>query len=310
MTKISLLIPVYGVEQHIAACATSLFEQTYDNLEYIFVDDCSPDNSIAILQEVASRYSHRRQQMSIIRHKRNRGLGAARATALNAATGDFVMVVDSDDLLTTDAVATLYRKQQETGADIIDGAFCYLYPDGPTAPRLPFHGTKEHLLRLMLLQNTVPHMLWGRLVRRSTYTDNGINSIEGVNMAEDYAVTPRLLCCGTRAWTDETVYYYRMNAQSTFADSMEPRHLHSYLTANRVTADFITSHDTQGHYRQALQTGRMLAFYNALKGGMRLTDIEVLCGQRLPVFERLLCHRPLLPLLRLCYLLRKRILQK
>ena len=84
--KISVLVPIYGVVQYIETCAVSLFEQSFDELEYIFVDDCSPDNSIDILQAVASRYPHRQQQMRIIRHEKNRGLGAARATALAAAT--------------------------------------------------------------------------------------------------------------------------------------------------------------------------------------------------------------------------------
>ncbi|MBP5277253.1 MAG: glycosyltransferase family 2 protein, partial [Prevotella sp.] len=92
--KVSILVPVYGVEQAIETCTESLFAQTYEQLEYIFVDDCSPDRSIEVLQQVLSRYPHRSKQVNILRHDVNRGLGAARLTALMAATGDFVMHVD------------------------------------------------------------------------------------------------------------------------------------------------------------------------------------------------------------------------
>ena len=61
--KVSVLVPVYGVEKYIERCAVSLFEQTYENLEYIFVDDCSPDNSIEILENVLERYPHRKEQV-------------------------------------------------------------------------------------------------------------------------------------------------------------------------------------------------------------------------------------------------------
>ena len=71
---VSLLVPIYGVEQCIATCAESLFGQTYESLEYIFVDDCTPDRSMDVLQQCLDRYPHRREQVRIIHHKQNRGL--------------------------------------------------------------------------------------------------------------------------------------------------------------------------------------------------------------------------------------------
>ena len=90
MKKVSVLVPVYGVEKYIEECARSLFEQTYGNIEYVFVDDCSKDGSIAILERVAEEYPQRKSQTRIIRHDHNRGLGGARLTALQKATGEYV----------------------------------------------------------------------------------------------------------------------------------------------------------------------------------------------------------------------------
>lgn len=305
--KISVLVPIYGVAQYIETCAVSLFEQSFDELEYIFVDDCSPDNSIDILQAVASRYPHRQQQMRIIRHEKNRGLGAARATALAAATADFVMVADSDDVLPKEAISTLWKRQQETGADIVDGAFCLLRQSKTSDPQLPYHGSKEQMLQLMLLQNTIPHQLWGRLVRRSVYTDHNINSIEGVNMAEDYAVTPRLICCGSRAYTDEVVYYYRVNEQSTFAENLTSRHITSYLRANETVCRFIKTHDAEQKYQRALAIGMLKTFYAAALVGKSIEETATLCDYRPGALVRLLARPSLLPLLRWVYLLEKRL---
>ena len=99
MLKISILTPIYGVEKYIEQCARSLFEQSYASIEYIFVDDCTPDKSIGILQSLLKEYPERAQQVRIIHHDRNRGVGAARQTALMAATGDYLLFADSDDML-------------------------------------------------------------------------------------------------------------------------------------------------------------------------------------------------------------------
>ena len=91
MKKISLLIPIYGVENYIEQCARSLFSQSYTSIEYIFVDDCTKDRSIEILQSVMEDYPDRKEDILLIRHEHNKGLGAARRTAFEAATGEYIM---------------------------------------------------------------------------------------------------------------------------------------------------------------------------------------------------------------------------
>ena len=99
MIKVSILVPIYNVETYIHQCAVSLFEQTYNNIEYIFVDDASPDNSITILKDLIKRYPKREKDVRIITHEKNRGLAVARNTAISNATGDYIFIVDSDDYM-------------------------------------------------------------------------------------------------------------------------------------------------------------------------------------------------------------------
>ena len=101
--SVSILVPVYGVEKYIERCARSIFEQTYHNLDIVFVDDCTPDKSIEILKRVLEEYPGRKAQTRIIRHAYNRGLSAARNTAVAAATGTFLTHVDSDDWIELNA---------------------------------------------------------------------------------------------------------------------------------------------------------------------------------------------------------------
>lgn len=90
--KVSVLLPVYGVAKYIQRCATSVFEQTYDNLEIIFVDDCTPDDSITILKKALENYPNRKNQTRIVKHEHNRGLSAARNTAVENATGELSFI--------------------------------------------------------------------------------------------------------------------------------------------------------------------------------------------------------------------------
>ena len=109
MVKISVIIPIYKVESFIARCAESLFNQTFDEgIEYIFVDDASPDDSVKILQDIIAEYPNRFQQVKILHHKFNQGLPAARNTGLAEAIGEYVFHFDSDDYADPDMLETLY----------------------------------------------------------------------------------------------------------------------------------------------------------------------------------------------------------
>ena len=116
--KVSILIPVYGVEKYIKRCAISLFEQTYSNLEFVFVNDSTCDGSIAILNETIKLYPKREQQVKIIHHKKNRGLAASRNTAVEMATGEFLVHVDSDDWLDSKAVEVAVKMQVQTNTKL------------------------------------------------------------------------------------------------------------------------------------------------------------------------------------------------
>ena len=308
--KVSVIVPVYGVERFIGECAASLFGQTYQDLEYIFVDDCSPDASVAVLESVLKRFPARQPCVRIIRNAVNRGSGATRSIALAAATGDFVLYADSDDLLLPDAVERLVAAQQATGADIIDGAYRHLHTDGTTGPVVtPFRGTKEQMVGVMLAQNTIPHQVWARLIRRTLHTDNGVDFIDGINMAEDYCIMPRLLFFASRAYIDDVVYLYRDNPSGTFAMWLNERHIVSYLSASRVLGEFLREHDDHRRYTYAYELGMLNTIHRAL-GVTTMATVRRHCPYRptLPLFRLLrllLCHRATRPLLRAAYLLLK-----
>lgn len=188
---VSILVPIYGVEKYIRRCAISLFEQTYLNIEYIFVNDCTPDNSISLLQEVIAKYPNRINQIRIVNHVKNKGLAAARNTAVDAANGDFLLHVDSDDYISLELVERLVSEQLRSNADIVDCSAIFHKRISEKVYKSPNYKTTKEWVCNLLLKKCAP-VIWGRLIRSSLYKDNDIKCMEGVNMGEDWQVTPRL----------------------------------------------------------------------------------------------------------------------
>ena len=221
--KVSILVPVYGVEQYIERCTRSLFEQDYDNLEYIFVDDYTPDNSIELLEKTLCDYPKRKEQVRIIRHEKNRGLGAARNTAVQNASGMFLMHCDSDDWMGTQAVSLLVEKQIDTNADIVSGKSCRVYDDHmETMEESKYKNKEEFLLQMLKVKKTSSHVMWNRLIRASLYHDYQIEVREGVNFNEDLQVFPKLVYFAKKvARIEEVTYYYNCTNAMSYCQQLE-----------------------------------------------------------------------------------------
>ena len=307
--KVSVLIPVYGVEKYVGQCSKTLFGQTYDDIEYVFVDDCTPDDSMAVIRQTLAGYPHRERQVKIVRHDHNRGLGAARKTALEAATGDFVLNVDSDDHLPLDAVGKLVACQQQTGADIVSGNYSSHYEDERIVFHRELHLKQDVSLKLMLIQHTLLPHIWARLIRKTVYTEHGIDSVEGINMAEDMALTPRLFhAARTIAYVDESTYFYRDDSSaSTFANHLSVKHVLSYLKANETLWRYFCQHDRNRDFLFALETGMLNAYYQALAVGIDRRQIADTLSYRpqsllFRCLHALLAHRQTRCMLRMAYL--------
>ena len=115
---VSVIVPVYNVEGYLDECLNSIRHQTYTNLEVLLIEDCSTDSSMTVLQAHLSD-----TRLKLIQHHKNSGVSAARNTGIEAATGDYLMFVDSDDIIDTRLVATCVNCAETTDADLITYGF-------------------------------------------------------------------------------------------------------------------------------------------------------------------------------------------
>ena len=115
MPKVSVIIPIYGVEKYIRRCAESLFSQTLDDIEFIFIDDCSPDKSMEILYSVMdvfrSKITEKHWSIRIERMPQNCGQAYVRRYGMSLCSGDFVIHCDSDDWVDINMYKKLYEKR-------------------------------------------------------------------------------------------------------------------------------------------------------------------------------------------------------
>mgnify|MGYP001091910539 CR=1 FL=1 len=128
MVKISVIIPIYNVEQYLARCLDSVVNQTYKDLEIICVNDCSPDNSGKILEW----YAKKDNRIKVISRDKNGGLSTARNTGLDAASCEYIYFIDSDDWIDPDYIETMYCAAQESKAEaVLNTSMCLHYENEP-----------------------------------------------------------------------------------------------------------------------------------------------------------------------------------
>lgn len=236
--KVSIGIPVYGVEKYIERCAKSLLEQTYQDIEYIFVDDCSPDNSIDILNKVLSQYPTRKEQVKVISHDKNLGLACTRNTAVRHFTGDFVMWVDSDDWIEKDAVSTLVSLQIVKNCDIITFDSVWHYPH----KQFVFHNKNiDTPLQLLysIFDRTNINAIWGRFIRRSLYVDYDVLCKAGVNMGEDLQVITKLLYFAKSIYVcNKSLYHYECSNMGSYMASYSTKKTMQAVESLHIVCDF------------------------------------------------------------------------
>lgn len=184
MPKVSVIIPIYNAEKYFEHCAVSLFEQTLDDIEYIFVDDCTPDNSIEILNNVINRYPERRSHIKIVTMKENSGQAIVRNTGIKHATGDYIIHCDSDDWVELDIYEKLYSKAIETNADIVVCDFYYENTYGVEIAHIE-HIASPHECIKKQHNGSVMLSTWNRLIKRQLISDNNIHFIPKINYGED-----------------------------------------------------------------------------------------------------------------------------
>lgn len=219
--SITVCVPVYNVERYLRECLDSIFLQDYPRFDVVMVDDGSTDGSSAICDEYAEKYSQR----AFIVHKDNEGPLLARRDGFALAAGQYVMCVDSDDMLVPGALSAVASAVDKTGADVVrfgftreasvagpsvGDSFCELYPAGE----------KPAMLRAICCNTSgSENPMWLKAVRRECVgADVDFSEFKGLTFAEDFLQTLTVYDrAETFCFLDAKLYYYRPGSGITSA---------------------------------------------------------------------------------------------
>lgn len=243
--RISLVAPVYGVEKYIAKFAESVLDQTYQDIQFVFVNDGTKDRSMDILRQlIEDRYAHLKQRILIV-DKENGGLPSARKAGLDVAEGEYILFADSDDWLETDAVEKVMAKADETDADIVYFDLVKEYGHRTSYKReRDYTGkTKEDFIVNMFNYKSFGYTVT-KCFKRKLYTDNVIY-MPKLGMHEDiYLMSQIIFYAGSLVHIPEALYHYRKDNPDSFcAQDRHKRHIAS--TTNLL--------DLYEHYRDSLK---------------------------------------------------------
>ncbi len=207
MKKVSIIVPVYGVEEWLARCLDALVNQTLKDIEIIVVNDGSPDNSQKIIDEYVKNYP----DLVYGYQKKNGGLSDARNYGMQYATGEFIAFVDSDDYVDVTMYEKLYDKAIEENADAVTCA--YFKVNEKKKNRKSAQKGSMYLFGKNIRENTevlikMAPYAWNKMIRRSVFEKSGITFPKGLIFEDLCTMYPLFLYCNKVSKVDEELYYY------------------------------------------------------------------------------------------------------
>lgn len=201
MSKISVIVPIYNVEAYIRRCLESILAQTWKDFELLCVNDCTPDGSMAVVDELIERYPGKVRRID---NEKNLGLGASRDRGMAEARGEYLVFFDSDDYVKADFLETYEREMEHSGADLVVGGYIRV-TEG-----------KEQIFPIQDNEMTpwLYPAVWMRMYRRSFLEEHRLD-FRGIRTYEDNPFNCRCMLHGAKTSVIPYCgYYYVCNPTS------------------------------------------------------------------------------------------------
>ena len=250
--KVSILIPVYKAEHYIGECLRSVFEQSYDNIEYILVNDSTPDASMTKVDEALKKYPQKKTHVKIINNTENKGIATTRNILLENAIGDYIYFVDSDDFIEPNTIETLVHYAIETKADIVRcDYFKYCNGISTAVIRKPM-SKDEDLLSASLSNKYGMESLTFLFIRRDMITRYALRFPENINGCEDMLMTVKLFFY-TNKVVDiyKPLYHYRIDNTLSITHQPQSFRTHSIKAVQEIIA-FLKQEGIENRYHSEL----------------------------------------------------------
>ncbi len=253
MTKVSIILPVYNVAQYIEKCTQSLLEQTLEDIEFIFVDDHGPDNSIELVQKMIENHP-RKNQFKFLKPAYNLGAGLARNYAIPQSSGEYIAFVDSDDWIEPNMFEELYNEAKKNDSDLCCCQMQKNYPDGKIGDILenPYIGTGQITdeKRSFFLTHYVS-LFASFIYRRTLIIDNNIQYPEERCADDSYFVSCVLMMAQSISYVNKPFYQYLIRPGSVCTTKDSTKYQKRILVFNKLMR-YAKTHGVYGKFKQEI----------------------------------------------------------
>ena len=252
--KVSILVPVYKSSAYIEKCAISLLNQTFEDIEYIFVNDATPDDSIEKLKRIIEQYPNRKNKIEIINHLSNRGSAAAKNSAIDASNGDYLSFVDSDDYIEPEMIEVLLNKALEEDADVVVSNLIiefenksFIFND------IIYDKPEDNFIHMMLHKETSSSMC-NKLVKSSFYKRIDCRVPDNLNYCEDWHIMTRVYFFANKiVKTNQALYHYIQHNANSITKSIDRMHFENIIQFWNLLEDFLKEQNILIKYQKSIE---------------------------------------------------------
>lgn len=251
MYKISIVVPIYNSQKYIEKCLESLFQQDFSSIEYIFVNDCSTDRSLDIIESTLKKYPNRAKDSIIITNEYNLGSGAARKKGIMNASGEYILQIDSDDWIELNTCSSLYDVAKLRNADIVSSDYYENFYDKEIYIQQDYTNDLEDLKKI--LTGKVHSSFCNRLIKRSLYSENDIYPPENYSLYEDKITMLQLFYRASRKeYIPKAFLHYRKYHGSMTSYSFNEKYINDTILFLSDLSRFFEEENLKDTYLEEL----------------------------------------------------------
>ena len=261
MIKVSIIIPIYNLENYVAKCLESCIEQTLQDIEIICVNDGSTDQSLFVLKQFESKDS----RIKIVDIP-NGGVVHAREIGVAQANGAYITFVDGDDYISRDALETLYNKVVEESADIINGTMIQIVCDErKSIIRRNQQQTQDEFIRNCFRNQDF--YLPARLFKRELFGQRSFTCPPEITHNEDVIMLLSLAFAAEKFISYPTETYFYIFRESSVSGSFSDKKMIHILSSRKMVLDIFEKNNLREQYRSELVFFLMIALFNVARYG-------------------------------------------
>ncbi len=278
--KVSIIVPIYNVGKYIERCVVSLFEQDFEDIEYIFVNDCTSDSSVEILEKIIEKYPNRKPNCKIIHHKENKGSGATRRTGIENAIGEYTLQIDSDDWCELNMISSLYSKAKETDADMVVCDHFVNFSKIETYSKQNFSENHSANLRNLLISNGLYNHFWNKFIKRNLYDRYNVYPPTEISFGEDKWVIIRLFSQKIKVtYLPKAFVHYWQENKKSLSQNVVNKTFEDVKWYAETTEQFLRQQGIFELYQDAFYTGVLKTILWLSKGKYHRKRINYICPQ-------------------------------